>query len=285
VIRRIVDFGRMIKFSHTIFALPFALTAAVLAAREYGITWVQLGWIVAAMVGARTAAMGFNRIVDARFDSLNPRTKGREIPSGKISSSQAGLFVILAGGLLVIAAYFLNPLCFYLSPVALFAVLIYSYTKRFTSYSHMFLGIALGIAPIGAWIAISGEWSWKAVVIGMTVLVWVAGFDIIYACQDAAFDQENKLHSIPQRFGIARALWISRGLHVLTIAGLAGVGYLFQLGWFYYSGMAVITSVLVYEQSLVHADDLSKVNLAFFNLNGIISLFFFVFTLTDLKLS
>lgn len=285
MIRRVVDFGRMIKFSHTIFALPFALTAAVLAAREHGMTWGQLGWIVAAMVGARTAAMGFNRIVDAQYDAQNPRTQNREIPRGQVTRRQASIFVILSSVVLILSSYYLNRLCFYLSPVALAVVFFYSYTKRFTSYSHVFLGIALGLAPIGAWMAISGEWSWRAVGLGATVLAWVSGFDIIYACQDAAFDREHRLFSLPSRWGIGAALRVSRLLHVLTVVGLVLVGWMFGLGVVYYAGVFVIGAVLVYEQSLVRPTDLSRVNLAFFNLNGVISLVFFLATLVDLRIA
>ncbi len=274
-------FGRMIKFSHTVFALPFALTSAVLASREYGMTWIQFFLVVAAMVGARTAAMGFNRIVDAKYDAMNPRTEQREIPSGKMSVGQAGFFVAAASVLLMAASYFLNAMCFYLSPLALVIVFFYSYTKRFTAYSHLFLGLALSLAPIGAWIAIAGGWNWGAILMGMTVLLWVAGFDIIYACQDLEFDIANSLYSIPSRFGIARALWFSRVMHGLTVVGLASIGVWFDLSWSYYTGIILIATILFYEQSLVRATDLSRVNMAFFNMNGIISLTFFFATLVD----
>lgn len=271
-------FGRMIKFSHTIFALPFALTAAILAAREYGMTWVQLGWIVGAMVGARTAAMGFNRVVDARIDARNPRTAQREIPTGQISVVQASFFVAASALLLIVSSYFLNRLCFYLSPVALLVVFFYSYTKRFTSYSHVFLGLALALAPVGAWMAITGGWNWGAILIGATVLVWVAGFDVIYACQDESFDRANALHSIPSRFGIARALWFSRVFHGLTSIGLLGIGFWFDLSWPYFAGTLTIIAILAYEQSLVKPTDLSRLNVAFFNMNGVISILFLLST-------
>jgi 4-hydroxybenzoate polyprenyltransferase len=275
----IVRFGRMIKFSHTIFALPFALTAAVLASREHGMTWAQLGWIIGAMVGARTAAMGFNRIVDARIDAQNPRTAKREIPSGQISMIQASVFVVAAAFLLIVSAYFLNPLCFYLSPVALGVVFFYSYTKRFTAYSHVFLGLALALAPVGAWMAITGGWDTGAILIGLTVLAWVAGFDVIYACQDESFDRANALYSIPSRYGISRALWFSRTFHGLTSIGLIGIGYWFGLSWPYFAGSLVIIGILVYEQSLVKPTDLSKLNVAFFNMNGVISVLFLLSTI------
>lgn len=280
----VVDFGRMIKFSHTIFALPFALTSFIVSGREFPLTLSKLFWIIVAMAGARSAAMGFNRIVDARYDAKNPRTISREIPRGVITQSQAWIFVIIASAALVLASYFLNPLCFILSPVALFFVLFYSLTKRFTATAHIFLGIALGIAPLGAWIAMSGQWDWTAFTLGCAVLAWVSGFDIIYACQDYEFDRSEGLFSIPGRFGIANALWISRFLHVIAIFLLIYVGFHWEMGWIYFTGVIIIGALLVYEQSLVQANDLSKVNIAFMNMNGIISITYFVFTAVDIYL-
>ena len=280
----IVDYGRMIKFSHTIFALPFALTSFVVSGREFPLTLSKFFWIVIAMAGARSAAMGFNRIVDARYDAKNPRTVNREIPRGVITQKQAWIFVVIASTALVLASYFLNPLCFILSPVALFFVLFYSLTKRFTATAHIFLGIALGIAPLGAWIAMSGQWDWTAFMLGCAVLTWVSGFDIIYACQDYEFDRSEGLFSIPGKFGIANALWISRFLHATAIFFLTYVGSHWELGWIYFAGVCIIATLLIYEQSLVHAHDLSKVNIAFMNMNGIISITYFVFTVLDIYL-
>jgi 4-hydroxybenzoate polyprenyltransferase len=282
--RSVLAFGRMIKFSHTIFALPFALTSVVLASQFFQITWQKIFWIIAAMAGARSAAMGFNRIADAALDSRNPRTKEREIPRGVINTGQAGVFVILASALLLVASYELNELCFKLSPLALAIVFFYSFTKRFTSWAHVFLGMALGVAPLGAWMAITGEWHWYPFLLGCGVLAWVAGFDIIYACQDYEFDRSENLFSIPRTFGIAAALWISRIFHALSFSVLLTLGYLFHLSWIYYCGVGVVGVILLYEQSLVKATDLSKVNLAFFNMNGIISLIYFFFTAADVML-
>ncbi|NUM80213.1 UbiA family prenyltransferase [bacterium] len=281
MISKILVFGRMIKFSHTIFALPFALTSAVLASREHPLTIEKIFWIIMAMIGARTAAMGFNRIVDAPFDAQNPRTANREIPRGVIGKSTAALFVILSAALLIVASYFLNALCFYLSPLALAIVLFYSLTKRFTSWSHVFLGIALGVAPLGAWIALSGEWNWYAFMLGCAVLAWVAGFDIIYACQDYEFDKETGLFSIPKTFGISNALWISRLFHVAAFTLLILVGYFIALQWLYFLGVIIIGIMLLYEQLLVKPHDLSKVNVAFMNLNGVISVLYFIVTACD----
>ena len=238
-------------------------------------------WILLAMVGARSAAMGFNRIADADFDLKNPRTAHREIPKGIISVGQAWLFVILSSVVLVIAAYMLNDLCFKLSPLALAIVFFYSYTKRFTSMAHLFLGVALGVAPLGAWIAITGEWGWEAFLLGCGVVTWVAGFDIIYACQDYEFDKNENLFSIPKVFGMTKALWISRACHVGAFMVFIVLGSWCALSWVYFAGVFLVGIILLYEQSLVRANDLSKVNVAFFNMNGVISLIYFIFTAGD----
>ncbi len=285
LIHRTAVFARMIKFSHTVFALPFALTAVVLASREHIITWEAVLWILLAMAGARSAAMGFNRIVDAEYDRRNPRTASREIPRGAVTRRQAAVFVAASSALLVFAAYRLNGLCFVLSPLALAIVFFYSFTKRFTSLSHLFLGLALSVAPLGAWIAVAGEWSWPAFGLGVAVLAWVAGFDIIYACQDIEFDRREGLFSVPAALGIGAALWISRSLHAASFLILMGIGLVFGLGTIYYAGVFVVGTVLVYEQSLVRANDLSKVNLAFFNMNGFISMLYLAVTTVDVWLS
>jgi 4-hydroxybenzoate polyprenyltransferase len=280
----VLNFGRMIKFSHTVFALPFALTSVVLASRHFPVTLEKVMWIIFAMIGARSAAMGFNRIADAHFDSKNPRTAHREIPKGIISAGQAWLFVILSSALLILSSYMLNDLCFKLSPLALAIVFFYSYTKRFTSLAHLFLGVALGVAPLGAWLAITGEWGWQAFLLGCGVVTWVAGFDIIYACQDYEFDKNENLFSIPKIFGLAKAIWISRACHIIAFTLFLVLGNWLSLSWFYFGGVVIVGIILFYEQNLIHPNDLSQVNVAFFNMNGIISLIYFIFTAADVYL-
>jgi 4-hydroxybenzoate polyprenyltransferase len=276
--QRAVLYGRMIKLSHSVFALPFALASAVLA-MEGGVPWSKLGWILLAMVGARSAAMGFNRLADHAIDAANPRTAGRELPQGRLGRSEVWAFVLLSAAALVVAAAMLNPLCLALSPVALLMVLGYSYTKRFTALSHVFLGLALSIAPVGAWLAIRGSFALPPVVLGVAVLAWVAGFDTIYACQDSAFDRASGLHSLPARLGIAGALRVARALHVLAVAVLASLYALAPLHPLYLAGVAGVAVLLAYEHSLVRADDLSRVNAAFFTVNGWVAVGYFAFTL------
>ncbi|MBK34163.1 MAG: 4-hydroxybenzoate octaprenyltransferase [Gemmatimonadetes bacterium] len=281
---RVIAYGRMIKFSHSIFALPFAFSAAVLAATETSLTPRVVFWIVVAMVGARSAAMGFNRLVDRQMDAENPRTAGRELPQGVISPVAVTALVVLSSLILVFAAYKLNRLCFALSPFALFIVFFYSYTKRFTWATQLFLGLALSVAPIGAWIAVTGYLSPKVLLLGGAVMFWVSGFDIIYATQDERFDRSFGVYSIPQRFGIARALWISRVLHVISFALMLVVGRVFGLGSIYFVGVFAIGGLLVYEHRLVGPNDLSRAAMAFMNLNAIISCVYFAFTLADVLL-
>jgi 4-hydroxybenzoate polyprenyltransferase len=275
---RIGLYGRMIRFSHSVFALPFALSSAVIAAGN-GISWRQVAWILVAMVGARSAAMGFNRLADQRLDARNPRTAGRELPRGAISRGEVWVFVVASAATLVVAAAMLNPLCLALSPVALLVVFGYSYTKRFTALSHVFLGLALAVAPVGAWLAIRGRFEAPPVVLGLAVLFWVAGFDTIYACQDEAFDRAEGLHSLPARSGTGRALVIARLFHVAAVALLAAVYALAPLHPVYLVGVAVVAGLLIYEHSLVRADDLSRIDAAFFTVNGWISLGYFGVTL------
>jgi len=277
VVTRAVSYARMVRLSHTIFALPFALASAALAARGAW-RWQQLLWIVVAMVGARSAAMGFNRLVDHEVDARNPRTAERELPRGVLSRGEVWAFVGLSAGLLVLAAAMLNPLCLLLSPVALMIVFGYSYTKRFTSLSHLFLGLALGTAPVGAWLAVRGRFELTPVVLSLAVLAWVAGFDVIYACQDADFDRREGLHSLPARVGVARALRLARALHVAAVVLLALVYRLEPLSPLYLVGVAVVAALLVYEHSLVRADDLSRLDAAFFTVNGWISIGYLAFT-------
>ena len=271
----------MIKFSHTIFALPFALSGVVLASMHSDITVSTVGWIVVAMVGARSAAMGFNRWADRRMDAENPRTANRELPSGQISSAAVIAFIVASSAVLVFASHQLNELCFMLSPVALGIVFFYSLTKRFIWATQLFLGLALSVAPIGAWIAVTGTLNVEILVLGGAVLLWVAGFDIIYATQDVEFDRQFGAFSIPQRFGVPAALWISRGLHLVAFAAMLAVGMVFDLGWVYHAGVVGIGMLLVYEHRLVRPDDLSKAGIAFMNLNAAISVAYFVVTAVD----
>jgi 4-hydroxybenzoate polyprenyltransferase len=273
----------MIKFEHTIFALPFAFTGALLAA--HGIpSWNTVLWILVAMVGARSAAMGFNRWADRKFDAENPRTKERALPKGLVTSRQVVLFTAVSSALLVFAAYMLNPLAFALSPVALAVVFFYSYTKRFTFLAHAFLGLGISGAPMGAWIAVTGRFETPALVLGAAVIFWLLGFDVLYALQDIDYDRKAGLHSIPQRFGINRSLWIARISHAITMAMLFWLSSLLSLGWYYLAGVFLSLSLIVYEHSLVRKDDLSKLNFAFFNMNGYISVTIFLFTLLDVLL-
>ena len=275
---RVVVYGRMIKFSHSIFALPFALASASLAARE-GFRWSQIGWIVLAMVGARSAAMGFNRLADQALDAQNPRTASRELPRGALRRTEVSAFVLASAGLLVVAAARLNPLCFALSPLALAIVFGYSYTKRFTALSHLVLGLALALAPVGAWLAIRGQFALEPIVLGLAVLFWVAGFDTIYACQDVEFDRTHGLHSLPARLGIARALLLARLFHALAVVGLLALYALAPLHPVYLVGVLAVAALLLYEHGLVRADDLSRVDVAFFTLNGWISVGYLASTL------
>ena len=273
----------MIKFEHTIFALPFAFTGALLAARGVP-AWSTILWITVAMVGARSAAMGFNRWADRVYDAENPRTSVRALPRGLVTPAQVVLFTAVSSVLLVYAAYRLNPLSFVLSPAALAIVFFYSYTKRFTFLSHAFLGVAISLAPIGAWIAVTGRLESPALVLGAAVLFWLLGFDVLYALQDMEFDRKAGLHSIPQRFGIGRSLWISRVSHVITMAALFRLYVLLSLGWYFLSGVIIALCLIIYEHALVKEHDLSKLNMAFFNMNGYISVTIFLFTLLDVLL-
>jgi 4-hydroxybenzoate polyprenyltransferase len=269
----------MIKFEHSVFALPFALVGALLAARAGGAlpTWGELLWIVLAMVGARSAAMTVNRIVDLEFDRRNPRTANRALPKGELSVGFAAVFTVIASSVLVFAAWQLNPLALKLSPVALTVLFFYSFTKRFTAWSHFVLGFSLGISPAAAWIAIRGSLDARVLILCAAVTLWVGGFDVLYACQDVEFDKAAGLHSIPKKFGVARALLIARGMHLIMVALLVWLALSFQLAWPAWAGIAVVAALLAYEHSLVHPHDLSKMNAAFFTVNGYISLLFLLF--------
>jgi 4-hydroxybenzoate polyprenyltransferase len=271
----------MIKFEHSIFALPFALTGAMLAASGWP-SGRQLFWLIVAMVGARSAAMAFNRIADFKFDAANPRTRTRALPAGQLTLRFAVGFTAISAALLGLAAYELNGLAFKLSPLALAVLLLYSYTKRFTWLSHMILGLCLGMAPVAAWIALRGNVDAGVLLLGAAVALWVAGFDIIYACQDVEFDRAAGLHSFPRHYGIAAALYASAGLHLVTMVLLVLTARMENLGWVAGSGLAAVAVLLAYEHALVKPGDLSRVNAAFFTINGYISLLFFVTWAADI---
>jgi 4-hydroxybenzoate polyprenyltransferase len=274
---RLRTYLSFVRFSHSVFALPFALTGALLAAREHPLSWGTVGWIVVAMVAARSAAMGFNRLVDARYDALNPRTAMREIPRGAMSPREAALFVMVSTVVFVYASWRLSPLCAALSPVALGIVFWYSIAKRYTSYTQAFLGLAMAVAPVGGWLAAGGRGGWEPWLLGAAIGLWVGGFDVLYACQDEAFDRAHGLRSIPVRFGIARALWISRAMHVGTVACMAALAFVVPLGAIYLAGVGLVALLLIYEQSLVTRDDLSQVKRAF-DLNGYVGILYFLTT-------
>jgi 4-hydroxybenzoate polyprenyltransferase len=279
-VKKSAEYLRLIKFSHSIFALPFAFTAALIA--EKGIPeFYKIFWITVAMVGGRTGAMGMNRIIDRNIDALNPRTKDRELPRGVIKTSEALFFTAGAFALLVLAAYKLNPLCLKLSPLVLLVLLTYSYTKRFTWLCHVVLGIALALAPLGAWVAVRGTFESEILLLSLAIVFWVAGFDIIYGLQDIDFDKEQGLYSIPSIFGINTSLWIARIFHLITIILLFSLAPIFNLTIFYIIGILIASGLLLYEHSLVKSNDLSKLDMAFFNMNGYISVTVFIFTLLN----
>jgi 4-hydroxybenzoate polyprenyltransferase len=277
---RIRTILEMIKFEHSVFALPFALTGALLAARATQHGWPtlrQILWIVIAMVAARSAAMTLNRIADLRYDKENPRTKMRALATGALSVSFAWIFTLAAVALFFVAAWKLNPLALKLAPVAMAILFFYSFTKRFTTWSHLFLGFALGISPAAAWIAITGSLDWRMLILCGAVTLWVGGFDVLYACQDIEFDKQAGLFSVPQRFGIAAALMIARMMHAGVVLLLIWLAASFGLPWPAWAGIVVVAALLGYEHSLVKANDLSKLNAAFFTVNGYISMLFLLF--------
>jgi len=283
---KIVTLLEMIKFSHTVFAFPFALMGATLAALASGRapTVAQVVWICLAMVGARTAAMGLNRIIDARIDAQNPRTASRPLPAGKVSLAESWLLVIAATLLLLWAAAMLNPLCLALAPVAVGFFVLYAYCKRFTALAHVVLGICLAAAPVGAWIALRGDLQWPVLVLGGAVLMWVAGFDIFYALQDVDFDRAKGLHSVPVLLGVKNAILLGKLLHGGMIALLLILPLGLPLGGLYFSGVVVISALIAWEHHLVKPGDLTKLDAAFFNMNGYISVTIFLFTLADVVL-
>jgi 4-hydroxybenzoate polyprenyltransferase len=273
----LVVYSRMIKLSHTVFAMPFALAAAVIAARDVSVTAAQVGWILVCMVSARSTAMGFNRIVDRDIDAANPRTASREIPSGQISLGAAWVFTLAFAAAFVGASAMLGRTTLLLAPVALAVVWGYSLTKRFTALCHFVLGLGLALAPTGVWVALTDSYGPAPLLLSVAVLTWVSGFDIIYSCQDAAFDRERGLYSVPAVLGVRGALGLSTALHIVTIGALLALPWVVALGWPYGVGLAAIAGVLAYEHRIVSADDLSRVNKAFFDLNGYVSILFFVF--------
>jgi 4-hydroxybenzoate polyprenyltransferase len=277
-------YANFVKLPHTLFALPFALVGVTLASYVAPVSIRSVAWIVVAFTAARFAAMGFNRIVDRRIDARNPRTAQRELPSGVLGVREAAIAVATASALFFVAAWQLNPLCLTLAPVALGWVLLYSYTKRFTRWSHLVLGAGLAIAPVGGYLAVTGVWSrpwWMLIALAVAVMAWVAGFDILYALQDIEFDRREGLHSVPAAVGGRRALAIARGLHTLSVLALAAAGVAAGVGWIYGLGVCVAAALLIYEHSLVRHDDLSRLDAAFFSMNGIMSIAFFAFVLAE----
>lgn len=273
----------MIKWEHSVFALPFALCGAMLAAGGLP-TAHQVAWIIVAMVAARSAAMAFNRLADVSIDAANPRTSARALPAGQLTPAFVAAFVVISSAVFVAAAAELNRLALWLSPVALAVLLLYSYTKRFTRWSHLVLGFALGIAPSAAWIAVRGSLDPRILLLTAAVTFWVAGFDVLYACQDFDFDRASGLHSIPRYLGISHALWVARAFHIIMLLLLAAVLLAFGMGKVAIAGVAVVAVLLAYEHSLVSEGDLRKLNAAFFTMNGVISVVFFVFVAGDLLL-
>ena len=261
------------RISHSVFALPFALAGALLAAQHTPFTWRTLFWIVVAMIGARSAAMGFNRLVDARIDALNARTAARELPRGAMTTREAIAFVAIASVVFVYAAWRLNPLCFALSPVALAIVFWYSLAKRYTTWTQLFLGLAMAVAPVGGWLAAGGRGGWEPWLLAAAIGNWVGGFDVLYACQDLDFDRAHGLRSIPVRFGVRASLAISRVMHAIAVACLMALAVVAPLGTIYLAGVAVVAALLAYEQSLVRAEDLSQVKRAF-DLNGYVGILY-----------
>jgi 4-hydroxybenzoate polyprenyltransferase len=282
-VRKLTTYLSFVRFSHSVFALPFALTGALLAWRDHPFSWAQVAWIVVCMVSARSAAMGFNRLADARHDALNPRTSMRELPRGAMTRTEAVIFVGIAAAVFVYGAWRLNPLCFMLSPVALAIVFWYSLAKRYTAYTQFFLGLAMAVAPVGGWIAAGGGPGPAPWLLGLAIGLWVGGFDILYACQDLEFDRGHGLLSIPTRFGIRRSILLSRLMHLATVGAMAALWRAADLPPFYLVGVFIVAVLLTYEQSLVSDDDLSQVKRAF-DLNGYVGIVYFVVTAMSLYL-
>jgi 4-hydroxybenzoate polyprenyltransferase len=272
---RLATYLRFVRFGHSVFALPFALAGALLAARHVTIAPSAIGWVLVAMVAARSAAMGFNRLVDARLDALNPRTANRELPRAAMTRREATIFVAVAAMVFVFAAWRLNPLCFLLSPVALGIVFWYSLAKRFTTWTQLFLGLSMAVAPVGGWLAVGGRGGLEPWLLALAIGFWVGGFDVLYACQDLEFDRAHGLRSIPVRFGVAASLWVSRAMHVLAVACLFAVAWVIPLPRIYDIGVIVVATLLWSEQALVRADDLSQIKRAF-DLNGYVAILYLI---------
>ena len=275
LIEKIRTYASFVRFSHSVFALPFALAGALLAARQTPLTWARVGWILVAMVAARSAAMGFNRLADASIDALNPRTAMRELPRGRMTRLEATLFVLVASAIFVLASAALGTICLVLSPVALAIVFWYSLAKRFTAWTQLFLGLAMAVAPVGGWLAAGGRGGWEPWLLALAIGTWVGGFDVLYACQDLDFDRAHSLRSIPVRFGVRGSLAISRAMHVVAIACLLALALVAPLGPLYLAGVAVVGALLAYEQSLISEHDLSQVKRAF-DLNGYVGILYLV---------
>jgi 4-hydroxybenzoate polyprenyltransferase len=277
MLKRLRTYGSFVRLGHSVFALPFALAGALLAAHEDRPSFVvsTIGWILLAMVAARSAAMGFNRLADARIDALNPRTATRELPRGAMTRREATLFVLIASIVFVYAAWRLNAVCFALSPVALAIVFWYSLAKRYTTWTQLFLGLAMAVAPVGGWLAMGGRGGWQPWLLALAIGAWVGGFDVLYACQDLDFDRAHGLRSIPVRFGVSTSLAISRLMHVVAVACLVALGFIVPLGGLYFGGVAIVAALLAYEQSLVRADDLTQVKRAF-DLNGYVGILYLI---------
>jgi len=285
MIRKLRIILEMIKFEHSVFALPFAYLGSILgsiATTDQLPSWSEIGWVTLAMVGARSAAMSLNRVIDSAIDKANPRTSNRAIPAGLLRSAEVILFIIVSFALLFVAAYNLKPIALQLMPIAVFFLVIYSYTKRFTWLCHIVLGLTIALSPLGGWVAVTGEFSPSAWLLYGTVALWIAGFDIIYATQDFEFDRDAGLHSIPARFGIKGALWIARSLHVVTAVGFVLLFVSTQLSWLYLFGALLSVALLFYQHYLVKPNDLSRVQTAFFGMNGTLSVVLFVFAFIDL---
>ena len=281
MVRRAVTYARMVRLSHTVFALPFALSAVVLAGRGHVLHAADIFWIVVAMAGARSAAMGVNRLVDAPWDGANPRTADREIPAGKLSPRATTRFVLFFSGVFLLASSMLGRLCFYLSVPVLAVLFSYSYTKRFTWLSHLYLGFAISLAPVGAWIAVAKSFSGPILWLSAALMTWMAGFDILYACQDEAFDRKAGLHSLPVRIGIQRALAVAAGCHGIAFGCFVALYFVFELGEIYLAAVAVIGLLLIVEHKLVSPEDLRRVPVAFFHVNSMISVLLFIGILAD----
>ncbi|WP_419889266.1 UbiA-like polyprenyltransferase [Paenibacillus xylanexedens] len=283
--RKIRIFLEMIKIEHTLFALPFAFMGAILGSMVVNDTfpsWMQIMWVLLAMVGARSAAFGLNRIIDQAIDGKNPRTAMRAIPAGLLKNGEVVIFVIISFILLFWASSNLNVLSMQLLPIAVFMLVLYSYTKRFTWLCHIVLGMTIGLAPLGGWVAVTGTMDWTAIVLYVTIVFWTAGFDIIYACQDLEFDQGEALHSIPSRFGLVKSLQIAKFFHVITAIGFLALLLMTDLSWWYGAGMLVTYGILFYQHYIVSPNDMSRVQTAFFTMNSLLSLIVFTFTLIDL---